>query len=222
MYIYGRDRIFEPGNFYLIPTGVPFQHISSPGIKHFWFHFTATVFSGYNIFSMFNCPFSVPSADAGDECNRLVSLHSSLNNSPNDLLIAYESDLIIRKLLFLFLSRATVNSESMAAARFKKVFSFISANLERKIEVTELARLLNLNANYFCNLFSATIGVAPRTYILQRRIELAQRLLWETELPLKDICARCGYDDIAYFCRVFKKQTFMTPSEFKLTKPFSQ
>ena len=49
----------------------------------------------------------------------------------------------------------------------------------------------------------------------QQRLLHAQELLQDISIPIKDVCARSGYEDPHYFARSFKKQTGMTPSEYR-------
>ena len=47
------------------------------------------------------------------------------------------------------------------------------------------------------------------------QMELAQKLLAQKELPVKEIAGRCGYSDQFYFSRIFKKQTGLSPKEYR-------
>lgn len=51
--------------------------------------------------------------------------------------------------------------------------------------------------------------------ITDLRMELAQKLLAQKELPVKEIAGRCGYSDQFYFSRIFKKQTGLSPKEYR-------
>ena len=51
-------------------------------------------------------------------------------------------------------------------------------------------------------------------YITARRIEQAKHLLAATDLPVGEICERVGITNTTYFCRLFKKETGMTTSEY--------
>ena len=59
------------------------------------------------------------------------------------------------------------------------------------------------------------MGMPPMQYVNSYRIEKAQTLLKNTDRSITDIALAVGFDDASYFARIFKKQTGMTPREYK-------
>ena len=53
-------------------------------------------------------------------------------------------------------------------------------------------------------------------YLTLVRIDRAKFMLKEYGSSLKEIAAHCGYHDVAYFCRVFRRITKITPTEYRL------
>ena len=53
-------------------------------------------------------------------------------------------------------------------------------------------------------------------YLTHVRIDRAKHLLYNYDLKLDEIAARCGYYDAPYFCRVFKRLTKTTPAEYRM------
>jgi transcriptional regulator GlxA family with amidase domain len=91
------------------------------------------------------------------------------------------------------------------------VIAYIEANLPETIRVRELAELVGLSVSHFCRAFKRTFGASPRTYVLRRRIELAQGLMLTTYEPLSAIALRCGMCDQAHFTRSFHRIVGETP-----------
>lgn len=59
-------------------------------------------------------------------------------------------------------------------------------------------------------------GQNTQTYVIQIRISCAKRLLdTDSTMLIGDIAMKCGFDDVAYFSRIFKKMTNMTPSQYR-------
>ena len=58
-------------------------------------------------------------------------------------------------------------------------------------------------------------GVTPMQYIISLRIQQAQRLLGTSEYNVTEVSSLVGYDNPLYFSRLFKKQTGMSPSEYR-------
>jgi AraC-like DNA-binding protein len=116
---------------------------------------------------------------------------------------------------FLREPRAATAERYRAVERFAPATAFIRDQLGRRIKIAEAAALTGMHPTYFANEFHRAFGMPPRRYILTKRIELAQRLLWTTDQPLKAVAATCGLDEPAYFCRVFRRITGVSPGAYR-------
>lgn len=103
----------------------------------------------------------------------------------------------------------------LPAWQTSRVFAHVEANLSRRIIIRELARLVGLSASHFCRAFKSTFGVAPRDYVLRRRVEVAQGLMLTTPQPLSDIAVSCGMCDQAHFTRSFHRIVGDTPNTWR-------
>lgn len=74
-----------------------------------------------------------------------------------------------------------------------------------------------LSQRRFCDLFSAHLGVTPNRYILSKRIAHAKELLTLDYLSCREVAELCGFSDEYYFSKTFKKETGLTPTQFKRT-----
>ena len=63
--------------------------------------------------------------------------------------------------------------------------------------------------------FTEATGLAPIDYVQRLRIEDAKRRLERTEAPADEISWQVGYEDGAYFRRLFKRTTGMTPGAYR-------
>lgn len=80
-------------------------------------------------------------------------------------------------------------------------------------------KLVPLSKEHTRKLFIKEHGISPSKYLLQKRLALAKQLLLKKDdgyLYINKIAETCGFDDQAYFCRVFKKETGVAPNEFQL------
>jgi AraC-like DNA-binding protein len=66
--------------------------------------------------------------------------------------------------------------------------------------------------------FRATMGMSPHEYVLLSRLAAARELLVETDLPLKGIAERLGYDNVYFFCRQFKQEVGVPPGLYRKTR----
>lgn len=91
---------------------------------------------------------------------------------------------------------------------------FIKANLHLDLSLELCAREVNLSWGYYSNLFKKVTGTTFQHYVTQQKIERAKALLL-AGYQVQEIAEQLGYEHRRYFSEVFKKQTGLTPTEFK-------
>ncbi len=85
-----------------------------------------------------------------------------------------------------------------------------------KADVESVAEQMNLSRAQLNRRIMAITGQNTMGYITQIRISKAKRLLRADNItPIGDIAIKCGFDDVAYFSRLFKQHTNMTPSQYR-------
>lgn len=90
---------------------------------------------------------------------------------------------------------------------------YILSHTSEVIELEYLAALCHLSLSRFKQKFTTEMGISPREFINQQKIELAKTLL--TENPnITDIALEIGFSSSSYFSVVFKRYTGMSPSEY--------
>ena len=97
----------------------------------------------------------------------------------------------------------------------RKVVAYLETDLSADLTLNQLASDLGVNASYLSTLFSKEMGTSLTDYVNHYRIEHAQTLLANTDVPIKDIALRCGIGDIHYFTRLFKKISGATPKAWR-------
>ena len=98
-----------------------------------------------------------------------------------------------------------------------KIMSYINANLQKRITLEEIGGLTFFSPVYCDTVFKRETGRAIIDYQLDRRIDEAKRSLIDKTMSLTQISEAVGFSDYNYFCRVFKKRTGSTPSEYRRT-----
>lgn len=99
--------------------------------------------------------------------------------------------------------------------QIQKAILYISANISEDLSLNTVSVALNLNPSYLSSLFKTETGKTLTEYVNGERIKLSKRLLKTTNLQIQTIAAQCGFLDLHYFYRVFKKYTGKTPKEYK-------
>ena len=81
--------------------------------------------------------------------------------------------------------------------------------------VEEVVRRSGLAERTFKRRFTEATGFAPINYVQRLRIEDAKRRLERTDAPADEISWKVGYEDAAFFRRLFKRVTGMTPGAYR-------
>lgn len=97
----------------------------------------------------------------------------------------------------------------------EQVVRYIARNYRGMISMEQLAYQMNYTPQYVSRKFKEQMGCSPLDYTIRLRIDLARNLLCDTEATLQEIAAYVGYPDTVYFNRMFKKQTGITPGEYR-------
>lgn len=97
----------------------------------------------------------------------------------------------------------------------KKILEYIHVNFTHDISIQSLSEKFYLSPNYLCHLFKKEVGDNFIEYISRLRIQYACKLLTETDLPIKHIGEKCGFNDYFYFTRIFKRIISQTPTQYR-------
>jgi RpiB/LacA/LacB family sugar-phosphate isomerase len=99
--------------------------------------------------------------------------------------------------------------------RLQKVFSHIRENLKRDLSVTELAGVVGMSQYYFSKLFKMSTGTTPHQYVMRQRVERAQDLLREGQMPLAEVATEVGFETQSHFTSVFRRLVGATPKKYR-------
>lgn len=101
---------------------------------------------------------------------------------------------------------------------FENAVSFMEENFAEPITLGEMATAAGISRKYFSEYFKKVSGKSPFEYLTSYRIERASELLLHTDLPITQIALDCGFNDLSYFIKTFKKQTEITPAKWRHEK----
>lgn len=86
---------------------------------------------------------------------------------------------------------------------------------ESDYDINPLIKETGYSKSHFHKLFHDTTGVSPIEYIHEHRIDRAKKMLLEShDYTIKEIATACGYNDVYYFSRLFRKSTGIPPSQY--------
>ena len=112
------------------------------------------------------------------------------------------------------------SSEAVADAKkmpesMQKVCRYIEENYQKQIQLDDIADYCGYSRYHLSHMFRDVSGFTVFSYLLEVRMKKAKELLKTTNLSIKEISAEIGFTDQNYFSNVFKKQTGLSPMDFR-------
>jgi AraC family transcriptional regulator len=96
-----------------------------------------------------------------------------------------------------------------------KVSTYIETHLDSAISTADLAALAKLSTYHFCRAFRQSFDAPPHAYVMRRRMERAQSLMLQTDLPLAQIAMDCGWADQAHLNKSFRRFVGQSPGAWR-------
>ena len=130
------------------------------------------------------------------------------HNAPPEVLskIAYD-------ILTTFFYELKAEQKSLRLVRAKQ---FVEDNYAKSLSVSDIAEALGVSESLVFRFFNEEEGITPSDYIKSVRVRHAEQLLLsEQGLKIGEVSALCGFSNEAYFCKVFKARTGMTPKKYQ-------
>lgn len=173
----------------------------------------------------------------GSSDTMFIKLDEQFQNKINLLLNVFidefeDTDIIQRDMLQMMLKRLIIIITRLAKKQYlnpqnltddkldilRKYNLLVENNYRKQHSVQYYADQLNKSPKTLANYFALYNHKSPLVVIQERILLEAKRLLIYTDKSAKEIAYELGYDDAAYFSNFFKKQTGISPSEFKNSK----
>ncbi len=123
--------------------------------------------------------------------------------------------------LLAHLYRQSIGSEPRTSlpdlpdARLARVIDYIDANLGQDLSLADLAGVACLSSYHFARVFKRVTGSSPLSFVQERRIERARRLLALRGSTLAQVSYECGFANQAHFTTVFKRHMGVTPGQYR-------
>lgn len=96
---------------------------------------------------------------------------------------------------------------------------YINHNLDKKLTLTQLAKLSFVSVSKLCHDFKKAYSVSVFEYIMDIRLQHARAILLASpDIMTKDVAEQCGFFDTGYFCRMYRRKYGKSPSEEKCLK----
>ncbi len=154
--------------------------------------------------------------EISDLINKIIRVSSSADRSKNIFADLSLKELLIRLLQSQRLYQVTKERpDQRNQTRLHYVLHYIHEHLSEKIAVNALCRKAYLSRNMFFKWFKEQFGISPLEYINAERVKLAKQLLADMRNDIPSVSMQCGFNDVNYFIRVFRKLEGITPGAYQ-------
>lgn len=201
------DLILKPGDYAIFEPGKLQSGIAKSFCTMYWLHFEA---SHDETFPMHG---SLKSLD------RLIVLMKQLQGAELHYGKTEQLNDFVRVILGEICMQEDLNERQGETQRndlvIREVLEFVRLNISGDIKVRQIAHYFGYNEKYISEMIKIATGLSLKQYITTLRLELACSLLLETNLSVKDIAAKVGYNSDQNFMRQFKKVIDVSPTEYR-------
>lgn len=113
-----------------------------------------------------------------------------------------------------FCAAAASKKDNRTYARIRIMLNYIHLHFDENISLEQIADSTNISKSEALRCFRSILDSTPISYLNQYRLSRAEEMLLHGEDSVLEIALKCGFDSSSYFCKVFKKNTGMSPMEF--------
>lgn len=172
----------------------------------------------YTLFNEIFPMFVIPMKDEIDEISNLTSYISKEIidknfNYKQQVFFLFQSILLIIERLKRekFPYKKELDEDYELVVKFRDV---IEENINKFYNLKHYAQLLNVGVEKLNNVTKKHLKDTPANIIYKRKVLEAKRLLANTNLSIKEVAFKLGFDQPTYFTKYFKKATKLTPKDF--------
>jgi AraC family transcriptional regulator len=85
-----------------------------------------------------------------------------------------------------------------------------------ELSLDDIAQVACMNSFYFLRQFRKTFNITPHQFLIQRRMQVANRLLQTTSRSITEICSEVGFNDLSSFGKLFRRHFGFSPSDRRM------
>lgn len=102
-----------------------------------------------------------------------------------------------------------------ANRRIALVHDYLMNHYREEIDLKQLAELVHMAEGSLCRFFKMNVGSSVFEYLNRIKVELACKLLMDPDMVIIDVCLDSGFNNLSHFNKQFRKNTGVTPSEYR-------
>lgn len=218
-YFHGKEEIVTAGNM-VIYRPKEEQRYYYYGVDHtevYWVHFTGSdvkkILRKYGIKDDMHIIHSGTSLEYKRLFLQIIQELKLCKEDYEELTVNYLLNLLI--LLHRQINAKPRGKSHLLMEEMDNAVRYFHQNYSKTISIEDYAASQHMSVSWFIRNFKEYTHSTPAQYLLSLRISNAQTLLESTNYNVTEIAEIVGYDNPLYFSRIFKKQSGVSPSEFR-------
>lgn len=219
--MYGKKYEVRENQFIIIPPNVPYSFGADEKDPWtiYWLHFRGKLISSFLLPSP--SPFSI----LPNECSRMQERIELFEEIYSCYSLGYIKEYMTYTSMCLYLFLASflwieqyrhIKIPSIKEYPFSsKVIHYMQENIEKGLSLEQLSSYFKYSPSHFSMLFNKETGVSPISYFIRLKMQKACQYLVLTNLKLNEIATKLGFEEPAYFTRIFTKIMGISPSAYR-------
>ena len=146
--------------------------------------------------------------DLGGELKQIAEIakRGEMDNTPE--LIAILNEIFLKM-------HASIKKDDELSRLGAQMKDFLNTQITSRFHMELLCKHISKSESQTIRLFKKIFGITPYTYVLNKKISFAKKLLIDTNLSVKEIATKLCFSDEYYFSNIFKEKAGCSPSQYR-------
>lgn len=147
------------------------------------------------------------------------------NNENIDLDFIKSLHIVINNIIaksYLLSREASVINTGLSSYACRQIESYLKENFRGSVLVSDMADYLGMSSGHFASCFRESFGQTPHQYLMNLRLDDAEKCLKETDIPISEIAAGLNFSSQSHLTTALKKYRQLTPGEIRRRSSFNR
>lgn len=207
----------QPNTYCIIPINVPHSyeaHVDDPW-SIYWIHFRGELCASLYQRHLEATKVSNKIPFENQRISKFTEIFEMLSSEYNSTHLEYANILGLSFLSNFIYPEPDNNSTNLNTTRIENITDYLYKNLHKSLKTEEIAQQFNYSPSYILHLFKKNTGYSLIQFFNLKKVQKACEYLKYTDLSIKEISFKLGFQDPLYFSRMFKKYMGDSPTDYK-------
>ncbi len=207
---YGQQVRAVPGSLFIVTIGDSHEYYPENDWEFCWINLAGGHWRELMVLYGLHGQTLFPQFALGEEFVALIRRITEKEAAPDDWQLEMQT-FLYRTLLHLYRTQCTEPPRTLAA----QVRSEFEHRTDSGLTQAEICRRIGITPRHAQRLFRQSYGITIHQYLAQKKLQKAQALLIGTDHSIAQIAAETGFENEKYFSTFFRRQTGVTPSQYR-------